>query len=84
MDESHQKFYDCGESECGRSHTLEGRSGGKYVAEASEDSPAETLNNLPQNLSKDYLLGYADIKEQFVTLHRECNQIFESLQFSRE
>ena len=73
-DEGHQKSHGCGESECCSSDTQARRSRGKH-----EDTTAETLNNLPQNLSKEYLQGYVDMKEQFETLHRECNQIFERL-----
>ena len=71
-DEGHQKSYDCGESICCSSDTQARMTRGKH-----EDTTTETLNNLPQNLSKEYLQGYVDMKEQFETLHRGCNQIFQ-------
>ena len=83
-DEGHQKSYDCGESACCSSDTQEEKTRGKHAKEDKKDTTAETLNNLPQNLSKDYLQGYVEMKEQFETLHRECNQIFERLEFSYE
>ena len=78
-DEGHQKSYNCDESKCCSSDTQARRTRAKH-----EDTTTETLNNLPQNLSKEYLQEYVDMKEQFETLHRECNQIFERLQFSYE